>query len=86
MGNREDRILSYGFGFTCMIWEQAMGRGSPLRTTQSRLITSLRRPPALQSYSLERESVSHVHEPVPPMRGAILENLSQERFLTNMRA
>jgi hypothetical protein len=32
--------------------------GSPsLRTTQSRLITSLRRPPALRSYSLECEFV-----------------------------
>ena len=38
---------------------QAAGRGSPsLRTTQSRLITSLRRPPALRSYSCESERAS----------------------------
>jgi hypothetical protein len=38
---------------------QATGWGSPSqRATQSRLITSLRRPPALRSYSLESESVS----------------------------
>jgi hypothetical protein len=37
---------------------QATGWGSPsLRTTQGRLITSLRRPPALRSYSFESESV-----------------------------
>ncbi len=38
--------------------QTSYGQGiSSLRTTQSRLITSLRRPPALQSYSFERESV-----------------------------
>jgi hypothetical protein len=36
----------------------AAGWGSPsLRTTQSRLITSLRRPPALRSYPFECEFV-----------------------------
>ncbi len=36
---------------------QVAGWGSPLRTTQSRLITSLRRPPALRSCPFESESV-----------------------------
>ncbi len=39
---------------------QDSGRGSPsLRTTQGRLITSLKRPPAPRSYSFESESVSN---------------------------